>query len=111
MAAGIGRERIILDPGFGFGKTVAHNLTLLAELDKLVALGLPLLVGLSRKSLIGKILGDAPVHRRRYGSLALAVVAALKGALLVRAHDVRATVEALQVTQAVLESGVEHSKP
>ena len=100
--AGIGRERIILDPGFGFGKTVAHNLDLLAGLPTLAGLGFPILVGLSRKSVIGRILGDAPVHRRLYGSLALAVVAAMKGALLVRAHDVRATVEALQVAGAVL---------
>ncbi len=106
QAAGISRERIILDPGIGFGKTAAHNLELLAGLDRLAELGLPVLVGLSRKSLIGKLLGDAPVNRRLYGSLALAVVAAMKGALLIRAHDVRATVEALQVTQAVLESKV-----
>ncbi len=100
--AGIGRERLLLDPGFGFGKTVEHNLALLAGLERLVDTGLPVLVGLSRKSLIGKLLDDAPVNRRLYGSLALAVLAAAKGAKLLRVHDVGATVEALTVAQAVL---------
>ncbi len=100
--AGIGRERLLLDPGFGFGKTVEHNLALLAGLDRLVDTGLPVLVGLSRKSLIGKLLDDAPVNRRLYGSVSLAVLAAAKGAKLLRVHDVGATVEALTVAQAVL---------
>ena len=100
--AGMRRDRLILDPGFGFGKTVEHNLALLAGLERLVDIGLPVLIGLSRKSLIGKLLDDAPVNRRLYGSLALAVLAAAKGAKLVRAHDVGATVEALTAVQAVL---------
>ena len=100
--AGIPRRRLVLDPGFGFGKTVEHNLTLLAGLDRLVENGLPVLVGLSRKSLIGKLLGDAPVERRLYGSLALAVMAAIKGARRIRVHDVRPTFEALSAVLAVL---------
>jgi len=101
--AGIPRRCILIDPGFGFGKTVAHNLRLLNQLERVAAIGLPVLVGLSRKSLIGKIL-DAPVERRLYGSLAAAVTAVLGGARVVRTHDVRATVEALAVVQAVLDA-------
>ncbi len=100
--AGIPPARILIDPGFGFGKTVEHNLRLLNRLDRLAATGLPVLVGLSRKSLIGKIL-DAPVDLRLYGSLAAAVVAVMRGARVVRTHDVRATVEALAVVRAVTD--------
>lgn len=96
VQAGIPRARLLLDPGFGFGKALVHNLRLLAQLDRLTALGLPLLVGLSRKRMIGDLLG-APVEARLHGSLALAVIAAWQGALIIRAHDVRATVEALKV--------------
>ncbi len=102
--AGIPRERLLVDPGFGFGKTTEHNLALLAGLDRLVNSGLPVVVGLSRKSMVGRLLNNAPVDRRLYGSLALAVVAASKGARLVRAHDVGATAEALTVAQAVLDA-------
>lgn len=101
-AAGIAAHQIALDPGFGFGKTLAHNLTLLAELERLVALGRPLLVGISRKSMIGALL-DLPVTERLEGSLAAAVLAASGGARLFRVHDVAATVRALRVTEAVLE--------
>ena len=101
--AGIPRRCILIDPGFGFGKTVAHNLRLLNQLERVAAIGLPVLVGLSRKSLIGKIL-DAPVERRLYGGLAAAVAAVLGGARVVRTHDVRATVEALAVAQAVIDA-------
>lgn len=104
--AGIPRARLLLDPGFGFGKTTEHNLALLAGLDGLVSSGLPVVVGLSRKSMIGRLLNDAPVDRRLYGSLALAVVAAAKGAKLVRAHDVGATTEALTVVHAVLAANL-----
>ncbi len=103
MRAGIQRERLIIDPGFGFGKTLEHNQILLNELDTLADTGFPLLVGLSRKSMIGELL-DAPVERRLYGSLALAVLAVSKGASILRVHDVRATVEAVAVAQAVLQS-------
>ena len=105
--AGLAREQILVDPGFGFGKTVEHNLALLARLETLVQTGYPVLVGLSRKSLVGKLLHGAPVNRRLYGSLALAVIAATKGAAVVRVHDVRPTVEALHVTEAVLASGAD----
>jgi dihydropteroate synthase len=100
--AGIPRAQVLIDPGFGFGKTAEHNLRLLNRLDRIAATGLPVLVGLSRKSLIGKIL-DAPVDRRLYGSLAAAVVAVMRGARVVRTHDVRATVEALAVVRAVTD--------
>ena len=103
-AQGIPRSRILLDPGFGFGKALEHNLRLLARLDRLAAVGLPVLVGISRKSMIGALL-DAPVHRRLYGGLAAAVVAVMRGARVVRTHDVRATVEALAVVSAVMDSG------
>ena len=99
-AAGIDRDRIILDPGFGFGKSVGHNLELLARLDDLADAGLPLLAGLSRKSMIGKLLG-LEVDERLPASIALAVLAVERGARLVRVHDVAATWQALQMVAAV----------
>jgi len=101
-AAGINAQRILLDPGFGFGKTVQHNLQLLARLDSLADLGRPLLVGLSRKSMIGKLLG-LEVGERLAASLALAVLAVERGASLVRTHDVAATWQALQMHVALHE--------
>ncbi|MCO6412841.1 MAG: dihydropteroate synthase [Thiogranum sp.] len=98
--AGIARERIVLDPGFGFGKTVEHNLQLLARLEDIVSLGFPVLAGLSRKSMIGKLLGTG-VEERLPASIALAVLAVERGARLVRAHDVAATWQALQMVVAV----------
>ena len=98
--AGIAREHILLDPGFGFGKTVQHNLQLLARLDEIVALGYPVLVGLSRKSLIGKLLG-LETGERLAASIALAVLAVERGARLVRAHDVKETWQALQMQAAL----------
>ena len=103
-AQGIPRSRIVVDPGFGFGKTLEHNLRLLHRLDRVAAVGLPVLVGMSRKSMFGALL-DAPVHRRLYGGLAAAVVAVMRGARVVRTHDVRATVEALAVVSAVMDAG------
>ena len=97
--AGIGRARIAVDPGFGFGKTLEHNLALLAGLPTLAADGLPLLVGLSRKRMIGALTGRGDGDRLA-GSLAAAVVAAQNGARIVRAHDVRETVDALRVVAA-----------
>jgi dihydropteroate synthase len=99
-AAGVARERIALDPGFGFGKTVAHNFALLARLHELTALGQPLLVGLSRKSMLGHVTGRA-VDARVHASVAAAVLAAERGARIVRAHDVAATRDALAVWQAL----------
>ncbi len=101
-AAGIAPGQIVLDPGFGFGKTVGHNLSLLRRLDALVALGYPVLVGLSRKSLIGKVLG-LPVDKRLYPSIALAVLAVWQGASIVRCHDVRQTREAALMCRAVMD--------
>ncbi len=106
MAAGIPREQLIIDPGFGFGKTLAHNLRLLYDLGSLLTLGVPLMVGLSRKSLIGGIL-DVPVGDRLYGSIALATLAVWQGASIVRVHDVRATVDAVRICQAVRAVGAE----
>jgi dihydropteroate synthase len=95
-AAGIARDRIVLDPGFGFGKTLEHNLTLLRRLSDIVALGYPVMIGLSRKSTIGALTGrDA--GERTAGSIAAALAAVARGARIVRAHDVRETVDALKV--------------
>jgi len=99
-AAGIGSELITLDPGFGFGKTVRHNLQLLRGLPRLAKLGYPLLVGLSRKSMIGKLLGRE-AHDRLSASLALAVLAVERGAKIVRTHDVRETADALAMASAL----------
>lgn len=98
---GIARRNIVLDPGFGFGKTAEHNLALLNRLDKLHSLGFPLLVGLSRKSLIGQVLGR-PVEQRLAGSLALAAIAVMKGAVIIRVHDVRETADVVRLCTAVI---------
>jgi len=108
IEAGIGIDRLLIDPGFGFGKTREHNLELLRRLRELViypepsraADAIPLLVGLSRKSMLGAITGRVP-EERVYGSIALAVIAVLNGARIVRAHDVAATVDAIKTTIAV----------
>ncbi|MGA1562026.1 MAG: dihydropteroate synthase [Gammaproteobacteria bacterium] len=101
VAAGIPREQILLDPGFGFGKTLAHNVTLMQGLAKLSALGCPLLIGVSRKSMIGALAGtvDQPiaVEQRLAGSLAAALSAVTHSAAIVRVHDVAETVQALRV--------------
>ena len=99
LAAGIGRERIVLDPGFGFGKSLEHNLALLRGLPQLAAAGFPVLAGLSRKRMIAQITGREDGDRLA-GSLALATLAARHGARIVRAHDVGATVAALQIVAA-----------
>lgn len=99
--AGIPRSRIIVDPGFGFGKTAAHNWTLLASLPRLAELGLPILVGLSRKRMIGEATGRGRPDERVLGSAVAAVLAVERGAALVRVHDVAATREALAVLAAV----------
>ena len=106
MQQGIAREQILLDPGFGFGKTTTHNLLLLQHLEQLVASGYPVLAGLSRKSMIGQVLG-LPVDKRLYPGVALAVLAVWKGAAIVRCHDVRETLEAIQMCQAVRDVGQE----
>ncbi|MDR5866341.1 dihydropteroate synthase [Halomonas koreensis] len=106
-AAGLRRERLLLDPGFGFAKTVEHNLRLLRRLDHLERLGLPLLVGMSRKSMIGKVLGR-PVEERLPGGLALSALAVERGARILRVHDVGPHVDAVNMTWAVLEEGNEN---
>lgn len=100
---GVGRERICIDPGFGFGKTVAHNLELLAKLKQISDSGLPVLAGLSRKSTIGAITGR-PVDQRLPGSLAAMLAAVARGARLVRVHDVGASVDALKVWAAASDN-------
>ncbi|WP_173055247.1 dihydropteroate synthase [Candidatus Nitrotoga sp. AM1P] len=100
--AGIARERIMVDPGFGFDKTLAHNLALLRHLDKFSVLGVPLLAGLSRKSMLGTITGQ-DVEHRVHASVAAALLAVMRGACMVRVHDVRATVDALKILNAVKE--------
>jgi dihydropteroate synthase len=100
--AGIAREAIVLDPGLGFGKGLAHNLTLLKNLQRIADLGAPVLAGVSRKSFIGKILGKA-VDERLYGGLGLAALAVLKGAKIIRTHDVAATSDAIGMVNAVLQ--------
>ncbi len=101
LASGIGRDRLLVDPGFGFGKSLAHNLTLLAQLAEFRALGVPLLVGMSRKSMLGAVTGKPATDRLAPG-LAAAVLAAWQGAHIVRTHDVKATVEALKLVSAVM---------
>lgn len=100
VAAGIKRENIIIDPGFGFGKNLQHNLQLLKRLQEFESLGAPVLVGLSRKSMLGAIL-DSPVEQRLHASVAAAVLAWTKGAKIFRVHDVKPTVDALKVCVAV----------
>jgi dihydropteroate synthase len=97
-AAGIPTDRIVIDPGFGFGKTVEHNLQLLRRLAEL-GTGFPILAGLSRKSTVGTLTGR-PQGDRVHGSVALAVIAALNGARILRVHDVAATVDAMKIVTA-----------
>jgi len=100
QAAGIGRERLVVDPGFGFGKLLEHNIALLRQLDRFTTLGVPVLAGLSRKSMLGQITG-LEVNERLIPSVAAAVIAAMKGAKIIRVHDVKATREALQIVNAI----------
>jgi len=102
-AAGLGEDLIIVDPGFGFGKTATHNFRLLAELRRLRAIGRPLLVGVSRKSALGKVTGR-DVGERLAASIAAAVLAVVHGAHFVRVHDVAETVDALRIVRAVTEA-------
>ena len=99
--AGVLREQIVIDPGFGFGKSVEHNLALLRHLDRFAALGVPVLAGLSRKSTIGRITGRTDPKDRVAGSIAAALLAAQNGATILRVHDVAATRDALAIWTAV----------
>ena len=105
VAAGVGEENIILDPGIGFGKTLEHNLALLNKLDAIVELGFPVLVGASRKSFIGRITGVGEARERVPGTVATTVLAYERGATLFRVHDVRENREALAVARAILNAG------
>ncbi|MCP4980524.1 MAG: dihydropteroate synthase [Gammaproteobacteria bacterium] len=100
LDAGIAGEQIIIDPGFGFGKSIEHNLLLLQSLAEFRQLGVPVLAGLSRKKMIGTIL-DKPVDQRLYGSLALAVMAAMLGADILRVHDIAETLEEIAMVKAL----------
>ncbi|MBL0230089.1 MAG: dihydropteroate synthase [Moraxellaceae bacterium] len=106
--AGINHSRLLIDVGFGFGKTLTHNLQLLAQLGQFKQLQCPILVGMSRKSMLGAILDGAPVNQRLFAGLSAATIAALNGAHIIRTHDVLATKEALAVVAALLALG-EHN--
>lgn len=108
--AGIAKKRIVVDPGFGFGKTLEHNLALLANLPRFIELGVPVLAGLSRKSMLGKLTGRE-VGQRAHASVAAALIAAQRGAKLLRAHDVTGTVDALKVWSAVAAAPVPRGRP
>lgn len=99
--AGIARQRIFIDPGFGFGKALGHNYQLLQQLEQLHQLGLPLLIGMSRKSMLGAVI-DRPVGERLAASIAAATIAAMKGAQIIRVHDVRETVDAMRIVSATM---------
>jgi dihydropteroate synthase len=101
-SAGVRPQDIIIDPGFGFGKTVSQNLEILRHLDQLSVLGKPILIGTSRKSTIGKVLGDVPADERLSGTLATTTIGIMKGADVIRVHDVRANVEAAKMADAVM---------
>lgn len=103
VAAGIAKSKLLLDPGFGFGKNLAHNYQLLARLAELHHFELPLLVGMSRKSMVGQLL-NVPPQQRVIGSVACAVIAAMQGAQIVRVHDVKETVEAMHIVEATLSA-------
>lgn len=103
--AGIARERLLIDPGFGFGKNLQHNYRLLNRLEVLQQLQLPVLAGLSRKRMIGAATGQPEAAQRVFGSVAGAVVCAQKGARIIRVHDVKATAEAMQVVNATIKEG------
>jgi dihydropteroate synthase len=101
VRTGIPRDRLVIDPGFGFGKTLQHNIGLLRNLGRFRELHLPMLVGTSRKSMLGTMLGGVPPEGRVFGGIALTVLAVQRGARLIRTHDVRATVDALRALDAV----------
>ena len=108
--AGIAKKKIIVDPGFGFGKNTQHNLALLAQLERFAELGVPVLAGLSRKRTIGEIVGRSDPRERAAGSVAAHLIAAQRGAKLLRVHDVAATVDALKVWNAVASQAMPRAK-
>ncbi|HWR15087.1 MAG TPA: dihydropteroate synthase [Terriglobales bacterium] len=111
VAAGVVRERIVIDPGFGFGKNYEENYPLLSGMDELAGLGLPIMAGTSRKSFVGRAMGsDAPPSERLHGSLAAMALSIVKGAHIVRVHDVKQSVEAARVVDAILQNELAASK-
>jgi len=100
LEAGIDKSQLMVDPGFGFGKTLEHNYQLLNQLERFLVWQVPLLIGLSRKSMIGAVLGDKPANQRVSGSVAAALIAAQNGANIIRVHDVEATYDAIQILNA-----------
>ena len=109
--AGIAKKHIVVDPGFGFGKDLQHNLALLAQLERIAELGVPVLAGLSRKRSIGELTGRSEPRERVHGSVAAHLIAAQRGAKLLRVHDVAATVDALKVWNAVAAQPTPRGKP
>jgi dihydropteroate synthase len=109
VAAGIGRDRLAIDPGIGFGKRLEHNLALLAAVPVLAHEGLPVMIGVSRKSMFGALLGR-PVEQRLAGGVAVATACVLAGASIVRAHDVAQTVDAVRVGDALRAAGYETTR-
>lgn len=109
--SGITKKNIVIDPGFGFGKTMQHNLALLAQLERFTGLGVPVLAGLSRKKTIGELTGREDPRDRVHGSVAAHLIAAQRGAMLLRVHDVAATVDALKVWHAVAVQPMPKMKP
>ena len=105
LDAGVASKRIALDPGIGFGKTVAHNLTILRDLPEFAIEGRPVLLGVSRKSFLGKVLGDASMEARDHGTIALTAWARGRGARIFRVHQVRENAHALRMTEAILQTG------
>lgn len=103
VSAGMDRKKILLDPGFGFGKNLRHNYQLLAHLSDFHHFGLPLLVGMSRKSMVGQLL-NVPPDQRVIGSIACAIIAAMQGAQIIRVHDVKETAEAMRIVEATLSA-------
>jgi dihydropteroate synthase len=106
--AGIAKNRLVIDPGFGFGKTLEHNLALLRHLNRLTDLGVPVLAGMSRKSMLGKLTGK-PVEQREHAGIAAHLAAVLRGAAILRVHDVEAMKDALMVWQAIEGAGTSES--
>ncbi|MDO8525212.1 MAG: dihydropteroate synthase [Candidatus Omnitrophota bacterium] len=106
LAAGVDRREVIIDPGIGFGKTIGHNLEILNRLDEFSELGSPVCVGVSRKSFIGRILGIPKASDRLSGTIAACVVAVMKGAAILRVHDIREAVDAAVITDNILKAGV-----
>lgn len=105
VASGMNKSALLIDPGFGFGKTLQHNLRLLNRLDEFKKLGVPILVGMSRKSMIGQVI-NKPFDERLHAGLALTTLAVLKGANIIRVHDVAPTVDVIKMTRAVMEETI-----